>query len=435
MKTVVLCGGEGTRLRQVVSDRPKPMADVAGRPFLEWLLLALRQRGIREVILLTGHLAPVIEDHFGCGDRLDLKISYSCEARPLGTAGAIRRALNDCADDNVLVLNGDSYCPIDLNRFEVEHQRHRARASLWLVPVEDSSRYGWVALNGDGAIKAFREKSESAQKGLINAGVYMLRRDIIDMIPSDRFVSVETEVFPRLVGHGLYGVVGTGPFLDIGTPESYRQASRLMPQELALEADADRLAFVRGRLSASADVQQETARRAAASILAAADMIATAFSSGSKVLLCGNGGSAADSQHMAAEFVSLLTKDYQRPGLPAIALTTDTSFLTAFANDFGFEGVFERQLRALGKAGDVLVAISTSGNSANVGRAVEAASEIGIRTIGLLGEGGRLTDLVDCPVLVPSRNTQHIQESLLPIEHTICHLVEDRLFRRDRAPA
>jgi D-sedoheptulose 7-phosphate isomerase len=138
---------------------------------------------------------------------------------------------------------------------------------------------------------------------------------------------------------------------------------------------------------------------------------------------------------MAAEFVSLLTKDFERPGLPAIALTTDTSFLTAFANDLGFEGVFERQVRALGKAGDVLVGISTSGNSPNVRRAVAAAREMGIGTIGLLGEGGLLVDLVDCPVVVPSRHTQHIQESLLPVEHTICHLVEDNLFNRGGAPA
>jgi D-sedoheptulose 7-phosphate isomerase len=130
--------------------------------------------------------------------------------------------------------------------------------------------------------------------------------------------------------------------------------------------------------------------------------------------------------------VSQLTKEYSRPGLPAIALTTDTSILTAYANDFGFEGVFERQVRALGRPGDVLVALSTSGNSANVRRAVRAAREIGLRTIGLLGEGGQLTAEVDCPVVVPSRNTQHIQESLLPMEHAIADLVERLLLARSR---
>jgi phosphoheptose isomerase/UTP-glucose-1-phosphate uridylyltransferase len=435
MKTIVLCGGEGTRLQPVVGDRPKPMAPIAGRPFLEWLLRGLRGRGIREVTLSTGHLASMIERYFGTGDWLDLKISYSCETQPLGTAGAVRLAVDGAPDDTVLVLNGDSYCPIDVGRLAAEHQRHGARTSLWLVPVADTSRYGWVELSGDGVVQAFREKSERPSPGLISAGVYLLEHEVIDMIPAQRFVSLETEVFPRLVGRGLHGIVGSGPFVDIGTPESYRTAARLLPDVVGPEDDGERLNFVRGRLWASSEVQQATASQAAGSILAAADMIASAFRAGSKVLLCGNGGSAADSQHMAAEFVSVLTKDFQRPGLPAIALTTDTSFLTAFANDLGFEGIFERQLRALGRAGDVLIGISTSGNSPNVRRAVEAAREMGVRSIGLLGEGGPLVDLVDCAVVVPSRHTQHIQESLLPVEHTICHLVEDALFKRARVPA
>lgn len=163
-------------------------------------------------------------------------------------------------------------------------------------------------------------------------------------------------------------------------------------------------------------------------ILAAADAVVECFSAGSKLLLCGNGGSAADCQHVATELVSRLTREFKRPGLPAIALTTDTSFLTAFANDESFEGVFERQVRALGKRGDTLIAISTSGTSANVLRAVESARELGMVTIGLTGKGGRIGALVDHSVVVPSQNTQHIQEALLPIEHILCHLIERGVF-------
>jgi len=133
---------------------------------------------------------------------------------------------------------------------------------------------------------------------------------------------------------------------------------------------------------------------------------------------------------MAGEFVSRLTKDFERPGLPAIALTTDTSFLTAFANDCGFEGVFERQVQALGKAGDVLIGISTSGNSTNVIRAVEAAMAAEIRTIVLTGSGGRLAEMADIAISVPSVNTQYIQETHLAIEHILCHLVERDVFRK-----
>lgn len=178
----------------------------------------------------------------------------------------------------------------------------------------------------------------------------------------------------------------------------------------------------------SAEVKRQMAETCLDEIVAAAELIAATFRSGGKVLLCGNGGSAADCQHMAAEFVSRLTADFERPGLPAIALTTDTSFLTAFANDCGFEGVFERQVQTLGKPGDVLIGISTSGNSANVIRAVEAARATDMRTIVLTGSGGRLAGMADVAVSVPSANTQHIQEAHLAIEHILCDLVERYLF-------
>lgn len=178
----------------------------------------------------------------------------------------------------------------------------------------------------------------------------------------------------------------------------------------------------------SAELKRRIADERLDSVLRAANLITECFQRGNKVLLCGNGGSAADAQHIAAEFVNRLSKDFDRPGLPAIALTTDTSFITAYANDFGYDGVFERQLRALGREGDVLVGISTSGNSINVIKAVEAAREMRLVTIGLIGEGGGMALLVDHPVLIPSRDTQHIQEALLTIEHVICVLVERALF-------
>jgi D-sedoheptulose 7-phosphate isomerase len=183
----------------------------------------------------------------------------------------------------------------------------------------------------------------------------------------------------------------------------------------------------------SAAIKRQIAEECIDPILIAADLIAQTFRAGGKVLLCGNGGSAADCQHMAAEFVSRLTKDFERPGLPAIALTTDTSFLTAFANDCGFEGIFERQIQALGKPGDVLIGISTSGNSPNVIRAVEAAQAADMRTVVLTGSGGRLAGMAHVVIAVPSTNTQYIQEAHLAVEHIMCELVEDSLFRKQEA--
>jgi len=192
---------------------------------------------------------------------------------------------------------------------------------------------------------------------------------------------------------------------------------------------ADRFRKIEAHLLQSAEIKRQTAASCAGSIAKAADVIAEAFLSGRKLLLCGNGGSAADCQHMAAEFVSRLSKDLDRRALPAIALTTDTSFLTAFGNDRGFEGIFERQVEALGTTGDVLIGISTSGNSVNVVQAIGAARKRNIRTIALTGNGGRLAALADVAIAVPSGDTQYIQETHLAVEHILCELVESVLFR------
>jgi len=189
----------------------------------------------------------------------------------------------------------------------------------------------------------------------------------------------------------------------------------------------------RACLLESAEVKRLVVENCLDSIVSAAELIADGFRSGGKILLCGNGGSAADCQHMAAEFVSILRRDFERPGLPAIALTTDTSFLTAYANDFGYDGIFARQVEALGKAGDLLVGISTSGNSLNVIRAVDSAHRVGMRTVALTGRGGKLPGMVNVAVAVPSADTQHIQEAHLAIEHVICELVERHLFRHEAA--
>lgn len=196
-----------------------------------------------------------------------------------------------------------------------------------------------------------------------------------------------------------------------------------------MKPDVDHLyRKARAHLLESAEVKHQIAESGMDSILSAAALIAETFRSGGKVLLCGNGGSAADCQHIAAEFVSRLTKDFERPGLPAIALTTDTSFLTAFTNDCGFEGVFERQVQTLGKPGDLLIGISTSGSSINVIRAVEAALAANMRTIALTGDGGCLAEIADVAISVPNANTQYIQEAHLAIEHVLCELVECHLF-------
>jgi len=178
----------------------------------------------------------------------------------------------------------------------------------------------------------------------------------------------------------------------------------------------------------SIKVKQATLEKCMDSILAAAQLIVDTFLSGGKVLLCGNGGSAADCQHMATELVNTLDKNFVRPSLPAFALTTDTSVMTSFSNDFGFDGVFERQIQGLGKPNDLLIGISTSGNSKNIIRAMTAANTIKMHTLALTGNSGKLKKIADVVISIPSTNTQYVQEAHLTAEHILCELVEHYLF-------
>ena len=187
--------------------------------------------------------------------------------------------------------------------------------------------------------------------------------------------------------------------------------------------------FVTDSLKESSETKLKIERDCKEDILSAVDLLVTSFSIGNKLLLCGNGGSAADCQHIAAELVIRLDHDIKRPALPAIALTTDTSNLTAGGNDIGYENVFARSIEGIGNEGDVLLAISTSGNSTNIIKAVEMAKSKRMKTLGLLGgSGGKLKSLLDFSITIPSSNVQRIQEGHITVAHIICELVENELY-------
>ena len=200
--------------------------------------------------------------------------------------------------------------------------------------------------------------------------------------------------------------------------------SDFTPVDLVTGA-AERL---RSHVRQSIATKQALLSECEAELLAVAQEVTRALAAGRKLMLCGNGGSAADCQHIAAEFVSVLTQNFMRPGLPAIALTTDSSILTASANDFGFEGIFARQVQALGAPGDVVLGISTSGNSPNVLRALDYARDHGMTAIGFTGKpGGRMPEHCDICLCVPSGVTQFIQESHIMAGHIVCDLAEQSL--------
>ena len=193
--------------------------------------------------------------------------------------------------------------------------------------------------------------------------------------------------------------------------------------------NADDIRLVRRHLTESAAVKQRLADIAAESIVEAAGLLVGAVASGGKILLCGNGGSAADCQHIAAELTNRLRASPERPGIPAIALTTDTSFLTARANDCGFDGIYERLVDTLGRPGDALIGITTSGTSRNVLRAFARARQKSIVAVGLVGRNSdALTGLTDITIAVPSESTQYIQESHIAIGHILCEIIEKTLY-------
>jgi D-glycero-alpha-D-manno-heptose 1-phosphate guanylyltransferase len=227
---VILAGGLGTRLRPVFADRPKAMAPVLRRPFVTYLLDKLATAGLRRAVFLTGYRAEQIEQELG-GSYAGMTLLYSREQTPLGTAGALRGALPHLTTRNILLLNGDSYCHVDLTSFADFHSQHRAEISLVITAVPDSGHYGQVVLATDNRIVSFAEKFQTRvrdQLGWINAGIYLLRRSLVEEIPQGRAVSLERELLPTWIagdqGKRVLGYCCHGPFLDIGTPESYAAA-------------------------------------------------------------------------------------------------------------------------------------------------------------------------------------------------------------------
>ncbi len=221
----ILAGGQGTRLRPVVADRPKVMAEINGRPFLTYLLEQLKANGVGHVVLCTGYKADMVSRYFGNRYK-GLEISYSIETAPLGTGGALRHALAHFTGNQVLVMNGDSFLDADLKLFLRRHEENKARLSLLLAHVHDAGRYGSVTIDSEHRVTAFVEKSEISGPGLINGGIYLLARELIAAISAGESVSLEKEVLPRNLREGSYGFQLGERFIDIGTPESYSDASR-----------------------------------------------------------------------------------------------------------------------------------------------------------------------------------------------------------------
>ena len=222
-EAIILAGGKGTRLQEVVSDVPKPMAPVNGKPFLSYLIVYLTGEGVDHIILSVGYKHSAIVHYFGTKFH-SAKISYSIEDQPMGTGGAIKKALKQCNDPHVLVLNGDTFFPVKTSVLTTVHLQQQAEVTLALRKEETPGRYGTVRVDSHQQIRAFNEK-QKVLSGLINGGVYLICRSAFLQRPLPDLFSLETDYFEKIVHEQcIYGCVFNDYFIDIGIPESFHQA-------------------------------------------------------------------------------------------------------------------------------------------------------------------------------------------------------------------
>ena len=221
MPCLILVGGLGTRLRPELGDIPKPMAPIAGKPFLEYLIRWLGRSGFVRVVLCLGYRSDQIVEYFGDGDAFGLRLEYSIENEPLGTWGAIRLARGHITHPYFVVLNGDSWLQLDFCRLLEFHLEKKAISSIAAVEVENASRFGSIRLDPSGRVTEFLEKHAEGT-ALINGGVYVFSREVLEIERSAKSFSLEKEIFPALIPRGIYAMRLKGYFVDIGVPEAYR---------------------------------------------------------------------------------------------------------------------------------------------------------------------------------------------------------------------
>jgi len=224
MQALILAGGAGTRLRSVLGENlNKPMAPIAEKPFLEYLVTRLHKQGIDDIILCVGYKAALIESYFGRGDRWGVRLTYSRETELLGTGGAVKLAEDLLRGDDFILLNGDSFFDVDVADLARFHNEVGADATLALAHVSNAQRFGAVRLDDERRIIGFTEKDNEVRPGLINGGIYILARDVLSLIPPGRICSLERDVFPLLMARNLYGRSYREYFIDIGVPADYER--------------------------------------------------------------------------------------------------------------------------------------------------------------------------------------------------------------------
>lgn len=231
MNCIILAGGMGTRLRSVVSDRPKPLAQIDGTPFLDILIDQIKNCGyINKVILATGYMSDQIKQYYE-NQKLPFEIYFSNETEPLGTGGAIKNALPFADSEDILVINGDSFLDINLNDFVRHHKEKSALISMATTFVNQETRYGFIEIDQESKVKNFQEKPQTPKNGWINCGIYIIRKELVKNTLFSGHFSLEKDFFPLHLGSNTYAYHVSGTFIDIGTPESYMLAQSILSKK------------------------------------------------------------------------------------------------------------------------------------------------------------------------------------------------------------
>jgi len=228
---VILCGGLGKRLRPVINDRPKVMSDINGHPFLDIIIDYITDFESKRLILCTGYKSNFIKRYYRY-KKTSLEIIFSEEKELLGTAGAIKNAESFIKSSPFLVLNGDSFCRLDLRRFLQFHLGKEALISIVLTKAIDGIDYGNVVLGESAQIITFGEKTNKCKNSFVNAGIYLLQKEVLSAIPSNKYFSLERDLFPRMIANKFYGYVTSEMFIDIGTPARYKQARDIWKEQI-----------------------------------------------------------------------------------------------------------------------------------------------------------------------------------------------------------
>ena len=460
MKAMILAAGEGTRLRPLTEHCPKPMLPVGGRPLLEHLLKLLCSHGVREVAINLHHHPEAVTSHFGDGSGLGMKISYSHEKELLGTAGALKR-MASFLDETFLVLCGDLLTDADFTSLAEFHRWRGAVATTALHRVEEPGRAGLVDAAPDGRIFRFEEKPARGRRftNLACAGIYVFEPSILAEIPEGRPSDLGQDLLPCLINKGrpVYGLEGVGHVLDIGSPERYGLAQVMLPT-LGLNGHNGKKGAVipfparrrapstvtvpkpgPGRNGAKGVINDFLAEACAvlervdlSDVEAAVSLLVGAHRRQGTVFAVGNGGSAATASHLASDLVRS-TQQSGGPALRAFSLSDNVPQLTAWANDACFQESFAAQLRAYARPGDVLVAISASGNSPNILAAVKQARNMDLAVIALTGfGGGRLRGLADAALVIDSYEYGQVEGAHLVLVHLLSKMVVRAAVQRSQ---